>query len=462
MSEHPPTGEAIVQIRSTSKTLRLSSDALAVEVFERAPMEGSSLLDALSGSLAVRLIGTDAACSVGLGVARRWSTDAGLPSEQFGLLYERALRELRQRGLAQEPVRLAAAVSFAPARADVASVWEDFARVELVLPQLRLDLRPTSTRVVICAPPADHVRLRRLVEDLCRMATQGPCETPWPKVRLRWRDDQYVSAVQGALDALCDEGLEKVVVSRQVDALADAPVAPQAVARSLGRDYPDCWQYLVAPRGLCGSTFVGATPERLVRVRGDSVQTAALAGTIGRGGTPERDAELGEALLEDAKNRREHAVVVDGIREALAGACDQVVVADRPTLRRLSNVQHLQTPIEARLSPGAGVAELVARLHPTPALGGQPRERALEIIGRIEGFDRGLYGGLVGWVSPTGDADLLVAIRSGLVCGTRAHIFAGAGIVPQSVPAAELEETRAKLASWTRLFGESGGPGGGS
>src|SRR5438105_1618902 len=173
--------------------------------------------------------------------------------------------------------------------------------------------------------------------------------------------------------------------------------------------------------------------------------TMALAGSIARGATPAEDQALAEKLLRDRKERAEHAVVVGALRDGLAQVSTRVIADAEPRVQKLANVQHLLTPIRAQVSPGVGVLDLVERLHPTPAMGGFPRQPALELIRANEGLDRGWYAGPIGWVNQSGEGEFVVGIRSALVRGDSATLFAGCGIVAESNAAAEYAESEWKL-----------------
>lgn len=248
-------------------------------------------------------------------------------------------------------------------------------------------------------------------------------------------------AVEEALAAIARGELRKVVLSRRVRVRARAPFDAGATLRRLRAGYPDCFLFCIAAGdGL----FLGATPERLVRLRAGLLETAAVAGSTRRGETEERDRQLGRALLANPKERAEHALVVQMLREALAPLCQSLTVPPEPALLRLGNVQHLYTPVRG-VARGRSVLELVERLHPTPAVGGLPRPEALRFIRRHEPAPRGWYAAPVGWLDRHGDGEFAVAIRSGLLRGAEAWLFAGCGIVPGSDPDREYEETRLKL-----------------
>jgi isochorismate synthase len=192
-------------------------------------------------------------------------------------------------------------------------------------------------------------------------------------------------------------------------------------------------------------TFLGATPERLVSLRGRELHTVAMAGSTRRAPDATTDDTLAADLMESDKEREEHAVVVAMLREALGPVVERLEVGSRPQVVRLRHVQHLVTPVSGWLRDDADVLTLVERLHPTPAVGGTPRELALELIAEEEPHERGWYAGPLGWVDRHGDGEFVVALRSGVVHGSQATLFAGCGIVADSDPEREWEESSAKL-----------------
>jgi isochorismate synthase len=192
-------------------------------------------------------------------------------------------------------------------------------------------------------------------------------------------------------------------------------------------------------------TFLGATPERLVALRGREFTTMAMAGSTPRGGDEEQDLELAAALLDSDKEREEHAVVVSMLREALRPLAEELVIPHAPRVVPLRHVQHLVTPVSGRLRADADVLSLVARLHPTPAVGGMPRSLALELIAEEETHERGWYAGPVGWVDRDGNGEFVVGLRSGVVKRDEVTLFAGCGIVADSDPQREWDESSTKL-----------------
>lgn len=241
--------------------------------------------------------------------------------------------------------------------------------------------------------------------------------------------------------AQIDEGrVDKVVLARRVDVRANRPFVLREVLSRLAALYPSCALF-----SLDG--FIGASPELLIERRGDRLVSRPLAGTVARSGDEEIDRELVDALLASRKNRHEHGFVPEGLREALVGVCTQLDVPDTPAVIGLRNVSHLATLITGRLRPGPGTSalELVARVHPTPALAGTPTDTALELLRQADGFDRGRFGGPVGWMDARGDGAWAVGIRCAQVDGAVARLYAGVGLVRGSDPEAELTETQLKL-----------------
>ncbi|HEX8386295.1 MAG TPA: isochorismate synthase, partial [Rubricoccaceae bacterium] len=223
---------------------------------------------------------------------------------------------------------------------------------------------------------------------------------------------------------------------------------------------PRCFHVLVAPDG--GSAFVAATPERLFRLDGRRLQTEAVAGTRPRAAHDADDDRLLGELMASEKDGREHAFVRDAIVERLGPLADRVRVDGAPTAMTLALGRHLRTGIEADLAPTTSALDVLRALHPTPAVGGTPREAAREAIGHLEPFDRGLYAGAVGWIGRDAEggeaAEFAVGIRSALVRGRAVSLYSGAGIVAGSDPAAEWAEIEHKIGDFVRVLGTAPRP----
>lgn len=265
-------------------------------------------------------------------------------------------------------------------------------------------------------------------------------------------DAAWCNSVAEALREIAARKYEKVVLARPVRVEAGAAIDEGRVLARLAAAYRSCYVFKATAGG---SAWLGASPELLCRVSGGVVETVALAGSAPRGKTPEEDAALARSLLADAKERHEHALVVLALKEGLTPFCGGVDAPAEPDVFRVRNIQHLRTPISGRLHHHAGIIDVVAALHPSPAVGGWPRAAARDAIERLEGMDRGWYAGPVGRLGLDGDGEFAVALRSALVQGNSATLYAGAGIVEGSDPGRELAETRTKLQPLLEAIGES-------
>jgi menaquinone-specific isochorismate synthase len=262
----------------------------------------------------------------------------------------------------------------------------------------------------------------------------------------------YQSAVAEALGRIGRGDFQKIVLARAQDLRAARPFHPLRALNGLRQRFPECYAFSVC-NGR-GQSFIGASPERLLRVQGGRMLTEALAGSARRGVSASEDAALGHALLRDEKELREHGHVLSSIARCLAPLGISVpTAAGRPALRRLANVQHLHTRIEADLPAGVTLMDLLSRLHPTPAVGGTPREPAIAAIRALEGFPRGLYAGALGWVDARGEGECFVGLRSALIDGGTTRLFAGAGIVSGSDPELEYQETELKIRAMRDALG---------
>jgi menaquinone-specific isochorismate synthase len=264
----------------------------------------------------------------------------------------------------------------------------------------------------------------------------APAEDPGERRR-------YEGAVSRALEAISRGEYEKIVLARAKDVRSTAPLHPLRMLNGLRQRFPDCSAFSVA-NGR-GQSFIGASPERLLRVEDGAVQTEALAGSTGRGATASEDAALGNSLLHSEKDLREQRIVLESIVRGLSPLGLELKYDMAPVLRRLSNVQHLHTAIEADLPEGVTLLQMIGKLHPTPAVGGSPGALVVPQIAGLEGFPRGLYGGALGWIDSRGGGEFIVGLRSALVDGANARMYAGAGIVAGSSPAMEFAETELKF-----------------
>jgi menaquinone-specific isochorismate synthase len=259
-------------------------------------------------------------------------------------------------------------------------------------------------------------------------------------------DVLWLDAVASALAEIEAGRLDKVVLARDYAVWSRVPFDRRRLLRRLSERFPECFTFLV--EGL-----VGASPELLVRKHGMAIESVVLAGSSRRSPDPAEDEQLGKALLASEKDHREHEPAADSVRRVLADTCSRLESNQEPELVTLANVMHLATRFSGRLAGHYSALELVKRLHPTAAVGGQPTHTALDLIKALEGMDRGRYAGPVGWTDRRGDGEWAIALRCAELSGARARLFAGAGLVAGSLPEDELEETRVKLLAMQEALG---------
>jgi isochorismate synthase len=371
---------------------------------------------------------------------------------------EQRWRALSERAVCDFPdappgVGLVAVAGFAFADDGAGSpAWNGFGSASLTVPSLWLARRGDATWLTcnVLVNHDDH-DLEALLQHAVALAA-GLQERPLPlfdpapighfSVHSPMPPAHYEEAVARAVERIRAGELEKVVLAREVQVRAPQPHDPGAVFDVLRGGFPECFIYAV---GRGDATFIGATPELLVRRDGNRASTVALAGSTRRSADPAVDDHLGESLLRSDKNRHENRVVADRIAKGLAPYSVWVTVAPEPVLIKVANIQHLAAPIRAQLTEAVGALALAGALHPTPAVGGEPGEVAKRLIPALEGLDRGWYAGTLGWTDTGGDGEFCVALRCALLRGELASCYAGCGIVADSEPAAELAETEVKL-----------------
>jgi salicylate biosynthesis isochorismate synthase len=329
--------------------------------------------------------------------------------------------------------------------------WEGFAPASLIVPELSLARRARQTWLTVNVQISPDDTMRDLIGRVQRRLGElrpGPLPMldPAPAgdydVVSPMPPSHYEEAVVRAVQRIRAGELEKVVLAREVEVHAPVAHDPDAVIGVLREAFPTCYVFAV---GRGDATFLAASPELLVRREGQRASTVALAGSTRRSADPAVDDHLGEQLLQSAKDREENAIVARRIARLLGPHSVWVTAAPEPALVRVANIQHLGAPIRAQLASPIGAIELAGLLHPTPAVGGEPRELAESLIPALEGLDRGWYAGPVGWTDSVGDGEFCVALRCALLRGQVARCYSGCGIVRDSDPAAELAETEIKL-----------------
>ncbi len=330
--------------------------------------------------------------------------------------------------------------------------WRDFGRVRFVLPRFELSTGNEQTIFACNLMPSSDRRHRQEILDLLE-TIRFEYESPeWMGCSIISREDSpsypdWSATLGAASHAFASADYEKIVLARESKFRLSQPVDPILLLKSLAARAKDCFHFCFQADN--STAFIGASPERLYRRVGRSFECEALAGTRPRGSNTTEDSELGEQLLGSEKDVREHRYVVEGLRESL----DSLITSGFPeqgssvTLRKLARVQHLIVQFRMQLRGEISDAEILKALHPTPAVGGYPRNGILNRIAELEPFDRGWYAGPVGWISRD-SAEFAVAIRSGLVRGDMLSLYAGAGILRGSDVAAEWKELENKLGTF--------------
>jgi isochorismate synthase len=377
--------------------------------------------------------------------------------ERFRDLAEGCSRVTRDR-IAAEPDGLpagagpvwATGLAFAPDGGGE-PIWSSLPPALAVLPEVavsRSEGRAFLTASVMPDGEADTAEiLARVAGRLgsLRAASLTPAD-PHPsaatRISGRHPPERYEQIVSTAVERIRTSGIDKVVLARELTVEAPAAHDPGALLGALRDLFPACFCFCF---GTPEAAFVGASPELLVRRSGAVAATVALAGTTSRSADPAVDDHLGEAMLRSPKVRDEHGIVVRRIERTLRPHSVWVHAESDPFVVKVGNLQHLATPIRAQLAESHSAIELAGHLHPTPAIGGEPRDPALELIAELEGIDRGWYTGPVGWMDAAEDGEFCVGLRSALLRDREAHLFAGCGIVADSDPAAELQESELKF-----------------
>jgi menaquinone-specific isochorismate synthase len=332
-------------------------------------------------------------------------------------------------------------------------LWHDFPRAKFVVPSVLMQIQGGQTLLRVTAPVDQYSSLdttERSIHDLWQRAHMWagqPLELP-ERIDVLSRhaipnDHMWKASVDDAVALILQGTIDKVVLAREERILGSDRFSPISVLSRL-RELDRTATLFAMQSGA--SWFLGATPERLLRLNSGHVDVTCLAGSIAAGDSESERQLLADELLSSAKDLEEHEIVVRSTMAALREVCQNVArQRGTPRVVQARSIQHLETPVTAELAESGSVLNLVERLHPTPAVGGYPRTPALEIISRLESIDRGWYAGPFGWTDLAGSGEFAVAIRSALISGRIASAFAGCGIVADSDPDAELEETRLKL-----------------
>lgn len=342
--------------------------------------------------------------------------------------------------------------------------WREFPTARFILPEVELESHPTESRLTVRALRSaedgeERVRAHlaaRLHEFVELLSTDPPVEERASRFSSRTETDRalWEGTVEQVLRSIRSSDLSKVVLARTLDVRVPELVDPADVVMNLWSANQGTHVFLFEPTP--GEAIVGAAPETVATLRDRSFRATAVAGSIGRGDSPEEQERLARELLESEKDRTEHEIALIDMVERLRPICEDVAAAPGPHVLTLSGIQHLETEITACTSEGITVLDLLETLHPTPAVCGLPRDSALDFLRHEEPFERGWYAGPVGWFDTAGDGVFAPALRCAVASGATWRLFAGAGIVEGSKPALEWEETRIKFGPVLRALAASG------
>lgn len=336
------------------------------------------------------------------------------------------------------------------------SHWDSFKAASFTLPEWCIIKEGKCTILTICVdlkeffdPNLKIEQLLNKLEDICNaedyaLKTSVLSESISPSDdEIEHAHDQWVETILKAKREIHQGTFNKVVLARELTLETPIEISDTFILNQLRTKYPDCYSFMIRQDDT--ASFIGSTPERLASFTAHHVLTEGLAGSTSRGATASEDALLEYNLLHSSKDLEEHEIVLEAIEDHLARYSELVSHPKAPIVKKLSNVQHLYTPITATIREGVSRTEVLKNLHPTPAVGGFPRDEAVSFIQQEEAFDRGWYAGPIGWINANGIGEFAVAIRSGLISENEVRFFAGCGIVQDSDPEKEWEETNMKL-----------------
>ncbi|MFJ7936348.1 isochorismate synthase MenF [Sporosarcina sp. NPDC096371] len=337
--------------------------------------------------------------------------------------------------------------------------WEAFPSAYFVVPSFQLTIKNGRTSISInlvtesseAAEEFDQLRDERdRLIHIAQVEDFNLLEKPKVVSIEEMAKEKYMKAVADVTRKINNGEAEKVVIARSVQLHFDEEVPAVTALHHISNEQQESYHFGLQKDG---QLFFGATPERLIEISDGRAYSACVAGSIKRGKSAGEDRELGEELLEDRKNREEHQYVVHMISQVFQSFCTDIIMPKSPKLMKIRDIQHLFTPIEGKVEQGTDIFSLVQSLHPTPALGGVPTNVSLEMIRSEEKMDRGYYAAPIGWTDTAGNGEFAVAIRSALLDGDRAYLYAGGGIVADSDPAEEYDETWVKFRPVMRALG---------
>jgi menaquinone-specific isochorismate synthase len=326
-------------------------------------------------------------------------------------------------------------------------IWDDFNPVEWILPRFLYYRTEGKSWLIENQPESikplkrfDNLNFSKSVKDKKKIGIKIYSETSLSDWQQKFGE---------AIEMIKDKKLMKIVLSRKKEFVGFENTEYSNLIDRLNQAFPDCFNFLIKKND---SIFFGTSPELLIKVDNNKFKSEALAGSIQRGKNEEEDSTFSDLLLNDSKNLLEHKIVVDYFQSTLKDKVYNFEIDPTPRIKKLKNIQHLNTQISGEINSNQDFFKLLKAIFPTPAVCGTPKDVAIESLQKIEGFERGLFTGVVGWINLFSQAELYVAIRCGLVKSNRLTIFAGCGIVEDSNAVDEYEETELKLKAISDLF----------
>ncbi|MDQ0352936.1 menaquinone-specific isochorismate synthase [Alkalibacillus filiformis] len=433
--------------------------SLTIEVSSINPIDYFASRDDLKGERFYWTSADGELTFVGLGYANQfYSTDS---DERYQSI-EQALQDQKQQMIQLQNEQIAGTgaiyfggFSFFNERHH--SEWHDFPVNQFVLPKRLLTVKSGKHYLSLnlwIEPNDSAENVSTMIEtELDQVNGVQPFtnkEMSFAQVNDELTYEEWQSLIVNAVNEINDGKLDKVVLAREVEALFEEQVPVEQVLNALLEQQERSYIFVMENNN---QAFIGATPERLVEVNSGELQSACLAGTTSRGQTVDEDEWKALELLKDDKNLEEHQYVVKMIQNSVSPLCDRLSIPNQPMIRKLSKIQHLFTPVSGTLKESVTIFDALKALHPTPALGGEPRQEAMDFIQQHEPLERGWYAAPIGWVDANFNGEFAVAIRSALLTGHKARLFAGCGIVSDSDPKAEYDETNLKFSPMLGALG---------
>ncbi|CAM3249559.1 isochorismate synthase [Filibacter tadaridae] len=395
---------------------------------------------------------------VGLGHATILESESGKErfehiSKEWDILRAALIKEEKD----MEPV-LFGGFSFDPqSRKD--SEWDAFPSAHFVVPSFQLTIKNGNTTIAINlitkngGAVDEFEKLREERDRLIHIAQVDEFELlAKPEVVSieERKKEQYLDAVQHVTEKIKDGDAKKVVIARSIKLNFEEEVPTVTALHHISNEQQESYHFGLEKNG---QLFFGATPERLIEISNGRAYSSCVAGSIKRGKSAMDDRKLGKELMDDRKNREEHQYVVNMISQVFSKFCTDISIPKKPKLMKIRDIQHLFTPLEGNVEQKTDIFSLVEALHPTPALGGVPTDVSMDMIREQEQMDRGYYAAPIGWTDTAGNGEFAVAIRSALLKGSHAYLYAGGGIVADSEPEKEYDETWVKFRPVMRALG---------